>query len=236
MRHFVRTPPSEKKSLYKPGEWTFRKGPMIVDVQQVVAGYMFTGALDKFTKLIDSPSNHPSGSWRTQCSLPLELARCSAVSRTWRKECLEWRKKEMTKMMEDVCGKAVDRAFDLCDRDCYPYRGRIPAESKVQHALFLQRQEVVAMHFRRHGAGRSHVLTARVSVPTQFGRYYYTEGYSPIQTPQCGWKLMQRMSESEVEEWQTWYTAERKALYAWILDKAVAVTDEAFMDPIPKRM
>jgi hypothetical protein len=32
-----------------------------------------------------------------------------------------------------------------------------------------------------------------------------------------------------LEEWQTWYTTERKALYAWILDKALAVTDEAFM-------
>ena len=39
--------------------------PMIVDVQQVVDRYMFTGELEKFTTLLDRSSNHPSGSWRT---------------------------------------------------------------------------------------------------------------------------------------------------------------------------
>ena len=196
---------------------------MVEDVQEVVARYMFTGELEKFTTFLDNPSNHPSGSWRTQCSVPLDMARWGQVSRTFREVCLEWRKGEMESMMGFLLRHALDRAFDLCDRDCYPYYGAVPVVSTVTHALFLQRQEVVAVHFSRIGAKRKHTLEAWVAVPKMDGRKLSDSWKT--QTPRCGWKFMSKMRDGEAEKWMKWMRSERKALHWWFRDMAARLMD-----------
>lgn len=130
-----------------------KKGAMLQDMQQVVAGHLFTGLLHTSTVLA-VPAVHPGGMWRTVCNVPLDLARLAQVSRKFREASLEWRKREMAKMVSVVLLHALDRAFDMCQRDCYPYYGGPPMLTNMQHVLCLQAHEVVAVKFRRTGVKR----------------------------------------------------------------------------------
>jgi hypothetical protein len=224
----VRTPPSEKKCLYKPGEWTFRQGPMIVDVQQVVAGYMFTGRMHEITTPPSCQSGDlPSGSWRSVCNVPLDIAKGAQISRKFRKVFLEWREREMEKMMDDMFKKAVEKAFDLCDRECYPVVGAVPVLSTVVYTLEVQRQDVVLLEFVRHGTKKKHCLTATVMAPVACG-WVKTSDMWMKKTPRSSWKFMSQLRGQELVKWQTWEYASRLELLAWIREQAWWL-----MDPFP---
>jgi hypothetical protein len=193
------------------------------DVQQVVAFHLFTGALHVSTTL-RVPAVHPGGMWTTLCNVPAEMATLAQVSRKFREGCLAWRKKEMEKMVGFLLEHALERAFDMCDRDCYPYYGSPPASSNVEHVLCLQRHEVVAVKFTRTGVRRSHHLHALMEVEDWNGVSFVTETWT-AKTPRCGWKLMKNMKGREIEEWKKWMRCERRAMNWWFRDKAATLMD-----------
>jgi len=198
---------------------------MHVDVQQVVALHLFTGALHVSTTL-RVPALHPGGMWTTLCNVPAEMATLAQVARKFREGCLAWRKKEMEKMVGFLLKHALDRAFDLCDRDCYPYYGSPPACSNMEHVLCLQEHEVVAVKFKRTGKGRSHKLRAGMEVQDWNGVSFVSKTWT-TKTPRSGWKMMSKMSGKEVDEWQAWMRCERRAMNWWLRDMAVTLMDRS---------
>jgi len=215
------TPPSKKKRLYKPGFFYSKSKEMNskhmhVDVQQVVAGHFFTGDLHVSTTL-RVPSMHPGGMWTTLCNVPAEMATLAQVSRKFREGCLAWRKKEMEKMVGVMLKHALERAFDLCDRDCYPYHGSPPEVSNMEHVLCLQRHEVVAVKFRRTGVRRSHKLHAWMEVEDWYGVSFVTNKWT-AKTPRSGWKMMSKMRGKEIDEWKKWMHCERRSMNWWFRD------------------
>ncbi len=196
---------------------------MHVDVQEAVAGHFFTGGLHVSTTMA-VPAVHPGGMWRTICNVPPEMATLAKVSRKFRQGCVAWRKRAMEKMVGPLLEHALERAFDMCDRDCYPINDSPPWFSNVQHVLCLQRHEVVAVKFRRAGSERSHSLYAWMEVEDWNGNLHITDTWT-TQTPSCGWKLMSTMKEREIKKWQKWVRCERRALNWWFRDKAVKLMD-----------
>ena len=201
---------------------------MIVDVQQHVTRYMFTGELEKFTKLLDKPNNHPSGSWRTQCNVPLDIVRWGQVSRKFREVCLEWHKGEMEKMMEYLWGETLKEVFDLCDRDCYPIMSGPSLVSTLEHVLFLQWKEVVSVVFKRTGTKNKHVLQTWVVVPERAGFMHVSEVWT-TKTPRYGWKMISTLCCGDLRKWQDWVDVHRSELHVWIRK----MTTGLMMDKVP---
>lgn len=195
---------------------------MFEDVQQVVAGHVFTDYLHTSTVLA-VPAVHPGGMWRTVCNVPLDLATLAQVSRKFREGCRAWRKREMEKMVGVVLNHALDRAFDLCDRDCYPYKG-VPPFSNMQHVLCLQDHEVVAVKFRRTGVKYKHELDAWMEVEDWNGAFFISTVWT-AKTPRFGWKMMSKMRDGELKKWRKWMRCERRAMNWWFRDIAARLMD-----------
>ena len=88
-------------SLLDNGEHVEQPGHMILDVQQVVACFVFAGALKRSTVEVRlATPHHPSGSYKTQYTVPPETLKCALVSKVWQEAFLQWHKKEVGKMME----------------------------------------------------------------------------------------------------------------------------------------
>ena len=200
-----------------------KKSAMLQDVQEVVAGHLFTGLLHTSTVLA-VPAVHPGGMWRTVCNVPLDLATLAKVSRKFREGCRAWRKREMEKMVSVVLHHALDRAFDMCQRDCYPYYGGPPLMTNMQHVLCLQAHQVVAVKFRRTGKKRAHELDAWMEVEDWNGLTFYTDTWTTL-TPRFGWKMLSKMRGREIDKWQKWMRCERRAMHWWFCDKAAKLMD-----------
>ena len=193
------------------------------DVQQVLAVYLFTGELHTSTTM-RIPGIHPGGLWTTLCNVPLDKATLGQVSRKFREASREWRRREMEKMVGVMLNEALDHAFDLCDRDCYPAKGGPPAFSYVEHALCLQRHELVAVKFRRTGVQRKHELVSWMTGEDWNGASFLSDEWT-TKTPTVGWKKTAQLEDDELEEWREWMRCERRALHWWFKETAEVLLD-----------
>lgn len=187
---------------------------MLVDMQLMMTARIFAGKPESF-HTCTSLLMPPSGVYKTHCNVLDETRKCALVSRLWQKEFREWRRKELEKVFEGMLVGALDGAFDMCDRECYPYKTGPPLVSTLQHELYLQGIKVFAVTFRRTGAKFRHSLLARVSHDVPTGMMDVREVWR-VKTPISGWKKMRLMSEQEIDQWNEWVHAERLALHAWI--------------------
>ena len=128
----------------------------------------------------------------------------------------------MEKMMEYVWGEALHGAFNLCDRDCYPYHGTLPLMSSYTHALLLERQEVVSVVFKRTGAKKKHLLGVWVMVSKMPGSVKLSDVWT-TRTPRCGWKMKSVMRGGELTKWIDWVDVESPKLLTWIRDMAAGL-------------
>ena len=187
---------------------------MIVDAQLMMIARIFDGPLESFRVRVGF-QQVPSGTHRTHCNVPQQTGKCALVSRLWQETFREWRRKELAKVFETMLGVALDGAFDLCDRDAYPYKAPLPLLSTLEHVLYLQGIKVFAVMFRRTGVKFRHGLTAQLShdVPTVM---VDMRKVWRVKTPLTGWKKMALMSQEEVDHFNAWVEVEGKALHAWI--------------------
>ena len=189
---------------------------MIVDAQLMMMARIFDGPLDSFRVRVGF-QQVPSGMHKTHCNVPDEIGKCALVSRLWQATFREWHRKELEKVFEAMLVAALDGAFDLCDRDAYPFKGGVPLVSTLEHSLYLKGIKVFAVVFRRTGVKFRHGLTAQLSHDVPTGMVEVRKVWR-VKTPLTGWKKMILMSEEEVDHFNAWVEVERKALHAWIRD------------------
>jgi hypothetical protein len=188
--------------------------PMIVDVQLMMEARIFAGPLESFRVCVEI-LHRPSGTYRMYCNVLEETRMCALVSRLWEDAFCPWCDKEMQKLFETMLVVALNGAFDLCDRESYPFKTGPPLVSTFEHVLLVQGIEVVAVCFRRTGKKNRHVLSTRVSQPERVGMVNVSEVWR-VRTPRSGWKMLNLMLDEELDQWNAWLNVERKVLHVWI--------------------
>jgi hypothetical protein len=203
------------------------KTEMGVDVQEVVAGWVFAGRIESKTSVSGCLGRYvEDGAWETRVEVGAGLRMCGGVGRVWRKALVAWREREAGRAVEEILGLGAEEAVNMCGRERYGLGGALkavyPWHSWLVLGVLVEGKLVAEVRFVREGSGLRHTLAAQVEGGVG------TSGMWRTATPKEAWKRAVAAwdvvgTAARARRVRRWGRETRKALGAWCVEECMKV-------------